>query len=107
MRSKCGRANKDELRHEAHAVLNITWLALDIQLARGVRDNRSDSTWPSSELTVFISAPNGSRYRRLGEPTDETEKTPHLDLLFWRCPPAVRCTLCWAHFPLQMTRDAI
>ena len=29
-----------------------------------------------------------------GELTIETEKTVLLDSLFWRGPPAVRCTLC-------------
>ena len=47
--------NKDELRHEAHAVLTITWFSFYIHVARGVRDNWSNSTRPSSELTVFIS----------------------------------------------------
>jgi hypothetical protein len=55
MRSKCGRANKTELRHEAHAVLKITWFAFPIHVARGVRAHWSDCTRPSSELTVFIS----------------------------------------------------
>jgi len=53
MRSKCGRANQDKLRHEAHAVYS-----------QGVRADWSDSTRPSSEFTVFHPAPNGERYRQ-------------------------------------------
>ena len=66
MRSKCGRAKKDSLRHEAHAVLTITWLSFPIHVARGVRDNWSNSTRPSSELTALFSAPNGWRYPLVG-----------------------------------------
>ena len=66
MRSKCGRANQDSLRHEAHAVLKITWFSFPIHVARGVRDNWSDSTRPSSAFTVFPPAPNGWRYPLVG-----------------------------------------
>jgi hypothetical protein len=53
--------NQDELRHEAHAVRTITWFSFHIHKARGVRAHWSNSTRPSSELTVLFPAPNGVR----------------------------------------------
>jgi hypothetical protein len=35
---------KDSLRHEAHAVLKLTWFSFRIHLARGVRTHWSNST---------------------------------------------------------------
>ena len=52
--------NKDKVRHEAHAVLTITWLSLNIHMARGVRADWSNSTRPASELTVIFTAPNAA-----------------------------------------------
>ncbi len=56
MRRKGGRANKDELRHEAHAVLKITWFAFAIHVARGVRADWSDSTRPSNRTHGILLA---------------------------------------------------
>ena len=99
-RSKCGRANRDSLRHEAHAVLKITWQTFCFHVARGVRANWSNSTRPASELTVLFPAPNGLALpggwagrdnASLTEPTSSHENASKTRRL-----PDVGCTPCWA-----------
>ena len=66
----------------------ITWFSFHIHRARGVRDAGAILHASQANSRYFSSGPNGVRYRRLGEPTVETDKGFRLDSL-----------LCPAHQP--------